>query len=715
MVITCNNCQRQYKIDPEKITEKGAKITCPACGHSFIVRRKTEAKPEAPKIKTPPCEICGNPSTRVLRGDPPMTLCEHCFEIENEKRRRFSVFEKQPEPSAPAEGPVEEPVKESAPQDDLTRVGDQYISPPAPEEVSPKEDEYVSFDDEMPDFTSIEPPPPPTPQEEPVPPDEPEFAPPPPAEDTKPLEQESEGSGEPETPPSPEMPPPRDEFSYQAQEDASPEALRPEPEPEQEETSPEPFRPEPEPEQEGTSPEPFRPEPEPEQEEASPEPFRPEIELEPAVEPPLKPAGVSLEDEVEQGLLHEDKRPSGVSELEFPSPPAYQPRSHVPAYLVSAGILLIAAFGLIYYLYSQDFFSYFKDIIPSSSTPTTELAQPAPGPDEESTEQVALRKQADAKRLADQINTSHRFFLLDTPEGYQKAIAEMESALKLKPHLAEAEAFIIEAYAFYASLKDNAFFNKRAERLLEKASPEVVLRPEYDRARAHVLINQGQGKAARDILERILEKDNEDALAYYLLGRTYLLDSPPSLSEAAESFEKAVALSPELTRAYWELAGVLRDQGQDEQARAMYKEVLKHSPNKSEAELAMLEMEESPEPEAAAPSAEAKTPPAPVPAEPELSKAPSTPEPAPLEPSDLTPIETIEKIGEEVPTPEEMPQAVGLEVSGDQISTNIKQILSIIEQPLSRVRQKTQPAPAPQPVSPRPSIPYPERPPEEAP
>ncbi|GEM_PF-3488225 len=691
MVITCSKCQRQYKIDPEKITDKGAKITCPACGHSFIVRRKSDAKPEAPKIKTPPCEICGNPSTRVLRGDPPMTLCEHCFEVENEKRRRFSAFEGQEGPSAPAEGPVEEPAKEEAPQDDFTRVGDQYISPPAPEEVSPKEDEYVSFD-EMPDFTSIEPPPPPA-QEEPVS-EEPESATPPPTEDTEPFQQESEGSilhssstatameesiG-PETPPFPEMPSPEtersvgDEFLYQAQEDTSA------------------------------------------------EPFQPEQEPELAVEPSFPPAGVSLEDEVEGRLLREDKKPGEVSGLEFPSPAAYQPQSHVPAYLVSAGILLIAVLGLFYYLYSQDFFSYFKGLIPVSSAPSTELARPAPKPegfvsaDEESTEQDAIRREADAKRLADQINDAHRFFLLDTPDGYQKAIAEMNSALKLRPKLASAEAFIIEAYAFYGSLKDNAYFNKRAERLLEKASPEVVLRPEYDRARAHVLINQGQGKAARDILERFLEKDKEDALVYYLLGETYLLDSPPSLSAASENFEKAIALSPEFTRAYWELAQVFQQQGQNEQATAMYKQVLKHSPNKSEAELALIEIKESPEAEAEpeAPPAQAEATPAPVSARPEVSKAPVA-EPAPLEPSDLTPIETIEKIGEQIPTAEEKLPVAGLEASGDQISGNIKKIISIIESPLSRVRQKARPSPRPQPVRPQPSTPYPERPPEEAP
>ena len=91
MVIQCPECAKKYKIDPDKIPDKGAKISCPECGHSFVVKKKEKEAPAEPKTKTPPCVMCGNPSTRVLKGDPPLVLCEACFEREKERRRRFEV------------------------------------------------------------------------------------------------------------------------------------------------------------------------------------------------------------------------------------------------------------------------------------------------------------------------------------------------------------------------------------------------------------------------------------------------------------------------------------------------------------------------------------------------------------------------------------------------------------------------------------------------
>jgi len=91
MVIQCPECGKKYKIDPDKIPDKGAKISCPECGHGFVVKKKEKEAPGKPKTKTPPCVMCGNPSTRVLKGDPPLILCEACFEREKEKRRRFEA------------------------------------------------------------------------------------------------------------------------------------------------------------------------------------------------------------------------------------------------------------------------------------------------------------------------------------------------------------------------------------------------------------------------------------------------------------------------------------------------------------------------------------------------------------------------------------------------------------------------------------------------
>ena len=104
MQIQCPSCKRQYTIDGSKVTEQGVKIICPACKHQFIMRRKGDDKPQKPEPpaqpqrKTPPCAVCGQPSTHVFRGPPPRPLCEVHYKIEGEKESRF--FETDADPGA---------------------------------------------------------------------------------------------------------------------------------------------------------------------------------------------------------------------------------------------------------------------------------------------------------------------------------------------------------------------------------------------------------------------------------------------------------------------------------------------------------------------------------------------------------------------------------------------------------------------------------------
>jgi predicted Zn finger-like uncharacterized protein len=42
MVITCPSCSARYRLNPEKIQGRGAKITCPKCSHVFVVFTDTE-------------------------------------------------------------------------------------------------------------------------------------------------------------------------------------------------------------------------------------------------------------------------------------------------------------------------------------------------------------------------------------------------------------------------------------------------------------------------------------------------------------------------------------------------------------------------------------------------------------------------------------------------------------------------------------------------
>lgn len=88
MIIQCAKCQKKYKIDAEKVTEKGVKVTCQNCGNVLLVRKRAE---DAQKESTP-CSVCGHPATQKLDTDAP--LCDRCFDIEQETAARFVEFTK---------------------------------------------------------------------------------------------------------------------------------------------------------------------------------------------------------------------------------------------------------------------------------------------------------------------------------------------------------------------------------------------------------------------------------------------------------------------------------------------------------------------------------------------------------------------------------------------------------------------------------------------
>ncbi|MCO4771088.1 MAG: zinc-ribbon domain-containing protein [Deltaproteobacteria bacterium] len=74
MVITCPSCAARYRLNPDKIQGRGAKITCPKCAHVFVVFTDQEepkaAAPAPPKVKTPPRPSAPPPAPRAA---PPRT------------------------------------------------------------------------------------------------------------------------------------------------------------------------------------------------------------------------------------------------------------------------------------------------------------------------------------------------------------------------------------------------------------------------------------------------------------------------------------------------------------------------------------------------------------------------------------------------------------------------------------------------------------------
>ena len=55
MIVKCENCQTRFKIPDEKVTEKGVKVRCTKCQHTFRVHRPpAEAADAAPKKDVDP-------------------------------------------------------------------------------------------------------------------------------------------------------------------------------------------------------------------------------------------------------------------------------------------------------------------------------------------------------------------------------------------------------------------------------------------------------------------------------------------------------------------------------------------------------------------------------------------------------------------------------------------------------------------------------------
>src|SRR5690349_12990982 len=57
MIVKCEQCQTRFKIPDEKVTDKGVKVRCTKCGHTFRVTRESAASPSGtslPAVPPPP-------------------------------------------------------------------------------------------------------------------------------------------------------------------------------------------------------------------------------------------------------------------------------------------------------------------------------------------------------------------------------------------------------------------------------------------------------------------------------------------------------------------------------------------------------------------------------------------------------------------------------------------------------------------------------------
>lgn len=66
MIVSCPACNARYRINPDKIKGRGAKITCPRCGHKFVVY-KDRPQASAPEAAAAPMRGTSAIGTRDFR------------------------------------------------------------------------------------------------------------------------------------------------------------------------------------------------------------------------------------------------------------------------------------------------------------------------------------------------------------------------------------------------------------------------------------------------------------------------------------------------------------------------------------------------------------------------------------------------------------------------------------------------------------------------
>ena len=519
MIIQCPECGKKYKIDPEKIPEKGAKITCPNCQHSFLVRKKKEKEEPKPEIKTPPCQICGNPSTRVLKGDPPMLLCEACFVREMEKRRRFEVHppsftEAEPETMPPP--PSEEEEEETTEKIPSER----------------EEEEYFDSFAEIPDLGEYEKEIPPQP-EIPQPPEE-EFTPPEPEqpifEETEFEEEEfEEPEKEPAPPPEPEIP-------------------SPEPPPPEEPSAPE---------QDFV----FSPQEVESLEDTAPSEEKP---------PPIKEPAESKIPEVQEEVLEKELFKE-VAEQIPPKIAPGKPRRKKISLPISSRALVIA--GIILFLLAGGYVLFSNEKIRSSLGGIVGLFQKKPEKPlpELSEEQKQIIKE--------HLLLAQDLYKLDTKDAYLKSLNEIRKVLKIDKNHPEAKKLelIVSALLTYRYPQRLLIYKLRSS--LKKAEASFGLSPEVQLAKALLNLAENDYASAKILAQKALENAPENPLALWLSAHIQLAGINPDYPQAKSLLEKALEPEPNLVLARCDLGEIYLKTKEYQNAVSEYEKILEISPS----------------------------------------------------------------------------------------------------------------------------------------
>lgn len=753
MVIQCPQCNKKYNIEGSKITEQGVKVTCPACQHQFIVRKKQEEKPEDKKKKKedkkaepqkpkgPACAVCGEPSTHIFKGPPPRPLCEHHYQVELEKDSRF--FDEQTDESSHFVTGTKDPgATRVAPagagraKDGLLPVDRKKAEPPRPPSPSPSEQDFESFEEDLDffdgnagegdEFAAFADEPVALPPEKPEPPpkerNEMEDLIAPPHEFSRSEPAESSPTEPPST---------FDESDFTDEAPASEEARPPEPPPPPDAGAPaehpDPFRPD---EFEPSSPE----QPDSFQAEGSfsetsagagADEFDAGVDLsggsnldgsaleESASAATDESAGfgwgnfgdvsapdsgmTSLDGEFGEADMRDMPAAEGLSlgrrkkrrRAGKAAAPAGESRGMVSAILTLA-VIMAAVVGAAVLSAMGPVGNQALPAVASVAMPSWEGRLDSAGdeggvfisasplnPLELKGSTTRELKKGEALDLAQK---AEQEMYKDTRGGYERALTLIDEALAVDPRSAGLYALKMEIVAFSESLEDDGKIvlkSRESKRALDSIDSEIVDDPVMLRSKAHVMLNDQKTAAARAYLDRYREKYPNDAIAYHLLGLTYLYQPKPDLPQAAELLEDAVKYQPALARAWWDLAEVYRKLNRQDEAIDAYNQVLMRSPDRLGTAEAMEE----------------------------ALREKSVAKPHPLAATGED--ENVEPTIIRVEAKEEKPQ--GIEATGAQISRDIMEVINDTYAEIKRLDIQPQ---GQKPALDRPALP---RPPEEAP
>ncbi len=153
MIVKCEQCQTRFKIPDEKVTDKGVKVRCNKCGHTFRVTRDM-AQPASPSQALPSAPAPADPFARfgapAAREEPPPGEVTRpgVFALGVEASRNPELGNKRPAAPAPASfdfGTLAPP--------NVPSLGSAPPPPPFPAAPPPPKPAPAAFD-----FSAVAPP-----------------------------------------------------------------------------------------------------------------------------------------------------------------------------------------------------------------------------------------------------------------------------------------------------------------------------------------------------------------------------------------------------------------------------------------------------------------------------------------------------------------------------------------------------------------------------